>query len=194
MSETVRRMKANKKYEGTVCGWCNNALQLGEDIVVCQACERAHHASCWDEHDGCSNKSCVNAPFKKVEDVAAKEAEAQKPLAPYEMICPHCKSRIRAGSERCPVCHRFTSPDGLYHGPTELCSKARNALIAGIVGLFLFGFILGIVAITQARSAKEMIRSDYRLHGMGVATAAEVVGWIALVGWVIAICTRVSGG
>lgn len=52
---------------------------------------------------------------------------------------------------------------------TEGQSKAKTALILGIVGLFIFGIILGPLAIVQANKAE----------ALGVkATGGKVLGWI----------------
>jgi len=55
------------------------------------------------------------------------------------------------------------------------------ALICGIVGLFIAGLILGVIAITQGAKAKAMG------HTGGKATAGIVLGVIDIVGWIIII-------
>jgi len=48
-------------------------------------------------------------------------------------------------------------------------SKAKIALVLGIIGLFLFGIILGPIAIVQANKAESLGAK---------ATAGKVLGWI----------------
>lgn len=61
-----------------------------------------------------------------------------------------------------------------YRHPGE--SAATGALICGIISLFVFGFILGIIAIVQASSAKKLG------YVGGKATAGMVLGIIGIVG------------
>lgn len=57
-------------------------------------------------------------------------------------------------------------------------SKAKVALICGIVGLFLFGIVLGPIAIVQANKAESL----------GVkATGGKVLGWIDTIFGVIGL-------
>lgn len=57
-------------------------------------------------------------------------------------------------------------------------SKAKTALICGIIGIFFFGIILGPIAIVQAKKAE----------AMGVkATGGKVLGWIAAIFGLIAL-------
>lgn len=192
MSEIVRYMKANKKQEGSPCAWCSNALQLGEDVAICEACGTVHHVACWDKNGGCGEKTCVNAPFKKVSTAITEVEEKRDKLKPGQMLCPHCKNAISSSATVCPNCRRFTSPDGLYHGPTSISPQARNAMILAIAGLFIFGIIFEPLAIREARRARESIAADYSLRGSGIASAAEVVAWIGLVLSVLSIIARLS--
>ena len=48
MSETVRRMKINKRYEGQPCQWCGGLFMLGDDGAICEACENPAPCLCTD--------------------------------------------------------------------------------------------------------------------------------------------------
>ena len=41
MSESVRRLRANRPLEGRACGWCGKPLAFGDPAAVCTACETA---------------------------------------------------------------------------------------------------------------------------------------------------------
>ncbi|MCL1797759.1 MAG: DUF4190 domain-containing protein [Eggerthellaceae bacterium] len=56
---------------------------------------------------------------------------------------------------------------------------AVASLVCGLVGLFVFGFVLGVLAIILGVLARK--RPDRK----GMATAGIILGAIALVGWVI---------
>jgi uncharacterized Tic20 family protein len=67
--------------------------------------------------------------------------------------------------------------------PHEGEKAARTSLILGIIGLFVFGIILGPLAIVKAKKAERL----------GVkATAGMVLGWIAAILSVIGIIYYVS--
>ena len=79
-----KRLKANKVIEGKECGWCGQALTLGADVALCDACQAVHHAKCWDGRRGCSGSECENAPLREIEE-AKTDA---KPLPPGRALCP----------------------------------------------------------------------------------------------------------
>jgi hypothetical protein len=187
MSDTVKRLKANKKLENTPCGWCYRPLQLGEDAVLCEPCLGTYHAACWDAKGGCARSDCANAPLRRLDAPAAAAAEE---LKPGRARCPHCREIIPSGEPICPFCRQIATPDGVYHGPKTVAKDANSALTAGIVGIFLCGLVLGIVAIVYARRASAAIAQDPTLTGEGRATAGLVLGIIDVVGWAIVILLR----
>jgi hypothetical protein len=67
---------------------------------------------------------------------------------------------------------------------------ASSALTAAIVGILLCGIILEPYAIYKARQAKQILMSGE--SGRGKADAAEIIGWIVLVLYILAICYQVS--
>jgi hypothetical protein len=189
--ESAQRLKANKKVEGKPCGWCQIALNLGEDVALCAACQKEHHATCWTTKAGCASPGCTNAPLKQLEVPPASVA-AQAGLPSGMMSCPNCRSLNPIGSQLCFACKAITSPDGIYNGPKTTPKSATNALIAAIVGFFICGIILGPLAISKANEAKREIKADPSLQGEGTATAALVIGIIDIVGWIIVILSRMS--
>jgi hypothetical protein len=72
-------------------------------------------------------------------------------------------------------------------------SDAKNALIMSIVGLFCFGFILGVLAFRKANEAIETID----IYGVaqekrGLATAAKVIGVLDIIFWVLALIAKIA--
>lgn len=219
--ETARTLKANLKLDGKPCGWCQVALRLGDDATVCNGCEKEHHQRCWEGNGGCATQGCLAAPLRRLDNpipgapgYAAPggypppgspfpqggSPYAQGPgygaagqqLPPGYMTCPNCRTAIMVGTQVCPSCRAITTPDGLYHGPKVNAPGAVAALVCGIIGLFVCGLILGIVAITKANAAKRAIEGDPTLGGGGMATAGMVLGVIDLIAWAIIIVVRVS--
>ena len=76
---------------------------------------------------------------------------------------------------------------------SEAANDAKNALIMSIIGIFCFGFILGILAYRKANSALEtmdiyQVAQDKR----GLATAAKVIAILDIVFWALGLMARVA--
>ena len=82
-------------------------------------------------------------------------------------------------------------PDVLAAKAASVASDARNALILAIVGLFCFGFILGILAYRKANEALETIAIyEVAQDKKGIATVAKVLGILDVVFWALALIAR----
>lgn len=82
-------------------------------------------------------------------------------------------------------------PDVLAAKAAAAASDAKNALIMSIVGVFCFGFILGILAYRKANEALETIA----IYGVaqekkGIATVAKILGILDIVFWALALVAR----
>ena len=85
----------------------------------------------------------------------------------------------------------FYSPEVLAQKTAYVAAEARTALILSIVGLFCFGFILGILAFRKANDVLETIAIyEVGQDKKGIATTAKVLGIIDIVGWTIALVAR----
>lgn len=83
------------------------------------------------------------------------------------------------------------SPQGGYYQPTQMAPGAVAALVCGIIGIVIYctGLILGIIAITQAKKARDHIAMNPQLYGGGgMATAGMVLGIIATIIGGLAVC------
>lgn len=218
--DAARNLKANLKLDGKPCGWCQIGLHLGDDAAVCNTCEKEHHQRCWDGSGGCSTQGCLAAPLRRLDapvpgtpgfaapgypppgspfpqggapnPYQAAGHGAPQPPPPGYMSCPNCRTAIMVGTQVCPSCRAITTPDGLYHGPKTNAPGAVAALVCGIIGFFVCGLILGIVAISKANAAKRAIEADPTLGGGGMATAGLVLGILDLVAWGILVLIRIG--
>lgn len=192
MSETVRRLKVNKIYEGETCRWCGNLLALGEDGAICENCHSPHHARCWDQQNGCNgDTSCVNRPLQQLAGVAPVAApRPARQLNPDENYCPNCGDVVSG------VCFRCRQPvaGGEFTIAKQTLPEAKDALKFAIIGLFCFGIILGPLAIIKGTSAKRTIAMDPRYDGEGIATAAQILGGIEVALYVLGIFGAILGG
>lgn len=177
MAEVVRKLKVNRRYEATACGWCGDALALGEDGAVCEACETPHHARCWDEKAGCGQHICVNAPLRLIGVRAQEERQPE----PDEKWCPYCGKIIYSELDICPFCNEVVSADGLYHGERRIPYGAKVALVLSIVGFFALvffplGLMLGGGAFVEGSKSAKRITADAKLRGRQLAVAAQWIG------------------
>ena len=70
--------------------------------------------------------------------------------------------------------------------------KATASLICGIIGILIFGIILGPIAICLGVSARQEIRnSGGQIKGEGQATAGITCGVIAIIIWIIVVAMYV---
>ena len=195
MSEAAKRLKANKVIEGKPCGWCAEPFTFGEEVAICTSCRLPHHASCWDQKQGCSGLDCANQPLKQLEPVPnARAATGKKELPPGRMLCPHCGRQIRERAPFCRYCKRAPTSDGVYRGPMTNAPGAVASLVCGIIGLLICQIVLGPIAVVLALGAKKRIKADPRYTGDGMATAGLILGIVALSLFALYMVAAFAGG
>jgi hypothetical protein len=80
-----------------------------------------------------------------------------------------------------------TEPAATAGTTTRTSGKAIASLVLGIVSLFFFGMIAGLLAIVLGYQARKEMDADPSLGGRGLATAGMTLGIIGVVLWVIII-------
>lgn len=110
-----------------------------------------------------------------------------------EPFCGDCLVEIR-GQKYCGSCKvlAIQGQQVVVEEGSIPCKEASEALKYAIISLFCFGIILGPIAISKAHKAKQMIAMNPRLTGSGKATAATIIGIVALVLWAITIIGRAA--
>lgn len=160
------------------CTICNERFQLSEGIVKCSRCHSYYHADCWDINQGCTNATCKTTSDSPVQN--------EKP-------CPICSKPVKIDALKCKYCGNFV--DAAMRREEIAASKgtapgAIASLVTGIIGLFLFGFILGWIAISNGRSAIRKIEADPDYSGRGLATAGIILGVVDIGFWVLILIAR----
>lgn len=106
-----------------------------------------------------------------------------------EPFCTNCLVTLK-GAQYCGSCKGMA----VAAAPIlEECKEAAEALKYAIVGIFCFGIVLEPVAISKALKARQLIAANPTLGGRGKATAALIIGIVALGVWVLGLVARFSG-
>lgn len=198
MSEAAERAKVGEERAGQACSWCKAALAAEEDAAACGECRALHHEACWDGRLGCATAGCINAPLTRLDTLEPAKAtpgqlKAAKPKRrPRTKTCVDCAAELSLDEEVCDSCFAINTPDGLYHGPKTNAPGASQALMMSIAGIFICAPLLSPRAISSASKVKEEIRRDPRLGGEGMATAAQIIGVLGLVFWIIGLFSKLS--
>jgi hypothetical protein len=164
--------KANKLVVSEkTCLKCAGPFTLAEDVVRCERCNGVLHRRCWDAQNGCSNDGC-RSDLKK---------------------CPKCGSPIQKSALKCRFCNAYLdeSVRPRAEGPKTVAEGAVASLVTGIIGLLVFGFIMGWFAISNGRKAFKIIDAEPdRFTGKGLAIAGIALGGFDILCWVVIIISR----
>ncbi len=127
---------------------------------------------------------CKNHPAVQAVDRCAGCAES---------FCGDCLVELQ-GQKYCAACKvmALKGPPVIAEAATIPCKEAKEALTYAILSLFCFGIILGPVAIVKAAKAKKQIAQNPQMTGSGKATAATIIGIVALVLWLLGMISRFS--
>ena len=109
-----------------------------------------------------------------------------------EAFCANCLVEIQ-GKKYCGDCKVMAvSQAPVIEEAMIPCKEAGEALIYSIIGIFCLGIFLEPVAIVKALAARKKMAMNPRLSGAGKATAALIIGIVALILWVIGLIAKFS--
>jgi hypothetical protein len=101
-------------------------------------------------------------------------------------FCPNCLVDVQ-GQSYCMNCRNLAvrgpqqyAPPPYGAMPPMECNEAKEALTYALIGIICLGIILEPIAIIKALKAKELIRMNPTLEGIGKANAALAIGIIII--------------
>jgi hypothetical protein len=109
-----------------------------------------------------------------------------------EPFCSNCLVEIH-GQKYCGSCKVLAlQGQPIAEEASIPCKEAKEALTYAIIGIFCLGIILEPLAISKALKARQMIAMNPQLTGSGKATAALIIGIVALILWVLGMIAKFS--
>jgi pSer/pThr/pTyr-binding forkhead associated (FHA) protein len=131
------------------------------------------------------------APPPAFPEAAPMPESKPAPAPAFSEAAPSPESKPAPQSRLAPESRLAPPPAETADTEMQEAQKAASgALTSAIVGLIICGLILAPSAIVQARKARKVLRSGD--PGYGKAIAAEIIGWIGLALWVLALIYRFS--
>lgn len=119
---------------------------------------------------------------------------ADRCSACMEAMCGNCLITFK-GQRFCGSC-KMSALGGkmpVIESATQPCKEAAEALKTAFIGIFCFGFILGLVAVNKANQAKKLIEANPSLTGTGKANAAIAVGIMVFIVSLLGMIMRMKG-
>ena len=116
---------------------------------------------------------------------------------PDEIYCTKCGSKLPSDADYCTKCGvrvaelKMSTDPGSTNIVQEIdpvekaSSEAKSWLIWSIVGFFICGIVLGPLSIANASRIKNILKPGDPNYGKAVA--AQIIGWVDVVGWAIAL-------
>lgn len=175
----VRATPVSGEYVGRPCPYCRFPLKVREQMILCPACQVAHHVDCWRENGGCTTYGCAYAP------------EAHPPQPAQVASYP---ARPRAPGPARPVPGALPNVAAAT-AAASIETAAMNALVLSLLGLFSFA-VLSLVGLVLAFNA--LVRM--KVLGLNLPSArakaiAAIALAVAIAGfWGLLVFSMASGG
>lgn len=96
------------EYIGKRCPFCRTAFGIGDEIVVCSACDMPHHKDCWVENQGCTTFGClgtISAVGSRANSVTATQMIYEDTQSKSDFVfCTRCGTKNSASGAFCFHC------------------------------------------------------------------------------------------
>jgi len=100
------------------CPFCNTPIKADDRTVTCAACNKVHHADCWEMNGGCTTAGCNGIP--KIEEISAPIVKT--------VTCSSCGKVLPEGAGFCSACGKATEIP-----KTVTCSSCGKVLPEGAI-------------------------------------------------------------
>ncbi len=171
------------REHGAVCLHCRQEISAGDQTLICPECGSVHHSGCWDSYGHCGSYECTpsrsttthensmlvtgNTPIR----ITGNDLDHATPL-------PQARPAAVASG---PAISIPVGPDPQSRRWNKL---AIVSLVVALVGIPLYGFITGLVALVIG--AVSLIgRNSFRRRGLALAVLGIVIGIADFIGWAI---------
>ena len=185
------QLKANKRFVGKKCPFCQETLRLGEEIQVCDFCKVPHHLTCWQENEGCSTYGCTDSGSGKPGEadivITPKELSGVSPLpssrnygssvSPRAICCQSCGAENDSNAQRCVKCGR-SLPQSLQPAQKSV-GNVPTHLAEAIVVTLLCCLPFGIVAIVYAAQVNTKLQAGNYAGALEASNMAKTWCWVS---------------
>jgi S1-C subfamily serine protease len=175
MSQPGPRIQiAGEREAGVPCAHCGMPIQLGYSAAICRDCGALHHETCWQLKPRCGSYECSTS-------ASAADAIAATALTiTRDDLAAAVPLPSRASRESDQQRH---ANDASTFGRWNRASVW--AFVLALLGIPLFGLIMGLVAIIVACVA--LAGHTRHQRGLGLAVGAIVLGLGEVIGWAVGI-------
>ena len=135
----------------------------------------------FEQNDSAAFCEKCGANLKPAQQPLEQNPYQQQPQQPYGQQNPYQQQPQQPYQPYPPP----YPPSAYDIGPAQ--KQAKSAMICGIIGLFCFGLIIGIIALVMGiQSRAKLVKANVQ-EGQGQALAGIILGIIGLVGWAVSL-------
>jgi len=160
---------------------------VGDQTLTCPECGSVHHFGCWDSYGHCGSYECTPSRSMASREGSVLYTSTATGTAPIRITgndLDHATPLPPARPFPLATGPAVSIPVGPDPQSLRWNKLAIVSLVVALVGIPLYGFITGLVALVIG--AISLIgRNSFRRRGMALAVIGIVLGIADFVGWAI---------
>ena len=158
---------AGEREEGVVCPHCQVELEIGDKTTPCEVCGTVHHWTCFTAMDSCGAYECARTATPSIRGDAA----------PIRISATDLQTAVplQTAVARPITYQRFV---GVPVDPSQRNrwnKIATLAFVVALIGIPLYGIVVGLVAIALGSIALSG-KMAFRRKGLWLAGASILIG------------------